>query len=245
MKQTKIFAHRGDSGAYPENTLLAFSQALTLPIDGIELDVHLSKDGQTVIIHDETVDRTTGGTGAVAEMTLSELQRLDASFLWRGTVPVQRVPTLAEYLELVKNCPITTNIELKTDRNPYPGIEECVWEQVCAFHLEDRVLFSSFNAESVQKMRAISGAPCGLLCDWKHPKPIKVIKNMGFQAYHPHYSGVNRLVMWQSGKTGIAVHTYTPNSRQEIAKMLRLGVNMLITNYPARALAQRLEIQGF
>ena len=111
---TKNFAHRGYSGKYPENTLLAFEKALEAGCDGIELDVHLSSDGEVVIIHDELVDRTTDGTGLVGSHTLAQLKTLDASAGFRGVYGRNEIPTLREYFELVKEKDVGTNIELKT-----------------------------------------------------------------------------------------------------------------------------------
>ena len=109
---TKNFAHRGFSGKYPENTLLAFSKAIEEGVDGIENDVHLTKDGVLVVMHDELVDRTTNGKGYIKDKTYEELAQLDASYIFKEYGP-QKVPTLREYLELVKDTDIITNIELK------------------------------------------------------------------------------------------------------------------------------------
>ena len=93
----KVFAHRGFSGKYPENTMLAFEKAVEAGADGIELDVHLSADGELVIIHDELVDRTTDGTGLVGSKTLAELKALDASAGFKGVYGKNEIPTLREY----------------------------------------------------------------------------------------------------------------------------------------------------
>ena len=123
---TKNFAHRGFSGKYPENTMLAFEKAIEAGADGIENDVHLTKDGVPVIIHDELVDRTTNGKGYVKDYTYEELSKLDASYIF-PEYGVLHIPTLREYMELVKDKDIITNIELKTGVFEYPGIEEKVY----------------------------------------------------------------------------------------------------------------------
>ena len=120
----KNFAHRGFSGKYPENTLLAFQKALDEGVDGIELDVQLTSDGEVVIIHDEKVDRTTDGEGLVVSYTLEQLKKLDASYIYKGEMGFNPIPTLREYFELVKDSPIVTNIELKTGINEYPGLPD-------------------------------------------------------------------------------------------------------------------------
>ncbi len=118
---TKNFAHRGFSGKYPENTMLAFRKAVEEGVDGIELDVQLTKDGEVVIIHDETIDRTTDGKGLVVSYTYDELRKFDASFKFRGQCGFNPIPTLREYFELVKDKNLVTNIELKTGLNEYFG----------------------------------------------------------------------------------------------------------------------------
>ena len=123
INMTKNFAHRGFSGKYPENTLLAFSKAIEEGVDGIENDVHLTKDGVLVVMHDELVDRTTNGKGYIKDKTYEELSQLDASYIFKEYGP-QKVPTLREYLELVKDTDIITNIELKTGVFEYTGIEQ-------------------------------------------------------------------------------------------------------------------------
>ena len=127
INMTKNFAHRGFSGKYPENTLLAFSKAIEEGVDGIENDVHLTKDGVLVVMHDELVDRTTNGKGYIKDKTYEELAQLDASYIFKEYGP-QKVPTLREYLELVKDTDIITNIELKTGVFEYTGIEQKVYD---------------------------------------------------------------------------------------------------------------------
>ena len=109
-----VLGHRGASGYAPENTLEAFKLAMDMGADGFELDVHLSKDGELVVIHDETVDRTTDGTGFVGEMTLAQLKALDA---WNHKEGYQgaRIPTLAEVYDLIRDTDHIVNVEIKTD----------------------------------------------------------------------------------------------------------------------------------
>ena len=123
MKQIKIYAHRGASAYAPENTLPAFQAAMEQGADGIELDVHLSRDGELVVIHDEELDRTTNGTGLVKDHTLAELKKLCADNGMSGYGDV-RIPTLQEVLELVKPSGMLVNIELKTGILWYEGIEK-------------------------------------------------------------------------------------------------------------------------
>ena len=141
----KVFGHRGYSGMYPENTMLSFQKAADTGCYGIELDVQLTKDGQLVVIHDETIDRTTDGTGAVVDYTFEELRRFDASAIKGGTHGFQPIPSFEEYCEWVKDRDLVTNIEIKSGVYYYEDIEEKTVEMVRRFGLTDRVLFSSFN----------------------------------------------------------------------------------------------------
>ena len=139
---TKIFAHRGASAYAPENTLEAFSMAMEQGADGIELDVQLTKDGEAVVIHDETIDRVSDGKGYVKDYTLKELKAFSFNNhmeTYAGT----RIPTLQEVLELVKPGEMKVNIELKTGIFWYPDIEEKVLEIVTKNEMESRVIYSS------------------------------------------------------------------------------------------------------
>ena len=99
---TKIFAHRGSKGTHPENTLTSFKEAVRVGSDGIELDVHLTKDGHLVVIHDETVDRTTNGTGEIRNLTLAKIKAMDAGSWFHNTYAGEKIPTLEEVLLLLK-----------------------------------------------------------------------------------------------------------------------------------------------
>ena len=118
-----IYGHRGASAHAPENTLEAFALSMEMGAEGFELDVHMSKDGELVVIHDETVDRTTDGTGFVRNLTLQQLKELDASASMEGFKNC-RIPTLREVFTLVQDTNHIVNVEIKTDECDYPGIEE-------------------------------------------------------------------------------------------------------------------------
>ena len=114
------YAHRGFSGKYPENTMLAFEKAVEAGCEGIELDVHFSKDQELVIIHDEKVDRTSDGNGYVKDFTYEELKKISFSYKFAEEIGFQKIPTLKEYFEFVKDKDLITNIELKTGVFEYP-----------------------------------------------------------------------------------------------------------------------------
>lgn len=238
---TKVVCHRGYSGKYPENTLLAFQKAVESGAEGIELDVQLTRDGEVVVIHDERVDRTTDGTGFVADFTLSELKKLDAGSSWRGQLEPQRIPTLEEYFQLVKDVPVFTNIELKTSQNPYPGIEEKVWHLIEKFGLQNKVMFSSFCYHSLQNMQKYTSNLCGYLCGEWAADNLEHVRRLGLGAYHPWYGDLTRNVVEKAKAMGLEVNVYTPNSPRVLKRLIRWDVTSVITNFPELALRLRNE----
>lgn len=161
----KIWAHRGCSQRYPENTLVAFEKAARLQgLAGIELDIQLTKDGEMVVFHDERVDRTTDGTGYVREYTLAQLKKLKID---AGNRPYQSVPTMEEVFELLAGklrTGLKLNIELKNSIVPYDGMEEKIVELVHKWGIESAVVYSTFYAKSLKKIRAFDAdAELGIL----------------------------------------------------------------------------------
>lgn len=229
----KNFAHRGFSGKYPENTLLAFEKAIELGVDGIELDVHLSKDNEMVIIHDENVSRTTNGEGFIKDLTYEEISKLDASYIYTGQYGFNKIPTLREYFELVKDKDVITNIELKTNIFEYPGIEQKVWELIQEYHLESKVIISSFNHFSVMRMRKI--APMleyGLLSETWLIDAGNYVNNLGIKYYHPIFRNLTDEIVKEIHQYGIKINTYTVNTEEDIKDMISKDINIVISNFP-------------
>ena len=230
---TKNFAHRGFSGKYPENTMLAFKKAIEAGVDGIELDVQLTKDGEIVIIHDETIDRTTDGKGLVADYSYEELCSFDASFIYHGQMGFNKIPTLREYLELVKDKNIITNIELKTGIIEYLGIEEKVWNLIQEYKVEDKVIISSFNHYSVLCMKNIApNLKYGPLSETWLINAGKYTHELGIQCYHPvHYNLVPEVID-EIKKYGIEINTYTVNKEKDMRYLIEKGIDIIIGNFP-------------
>ncbi|MBR2836033.1 MAG: glycerophosphodiester phosphodiesterase [Coriobacteriales bacterium] len=230
----KIFAHRGYSGKYPENTMLAFKKAYESGAYGIELDVQETLDGEIVIIHDETLDRTTTGSGYVKDHTLSELLQLEASAAMHEEYPGMRIPTLKEYCEWVSTTPLVTNIELKTSIIYYKNIEEKVAEMIKEYGLEDRVIFSSFNHLSVVKMKQLlPECPAGALVeliDLANAGPY--CKNLGFEYYHPDVDLLSKETVENCKENGISINVWTVNDIKVFNKMQEWNIDGVITNYP-------------
>ncbi len=242
----KNIAHRGFSGKYPENTMLAFEKAIEAGCDGIELDVQLSKDGIPVIVHDERLARTTGESGYVWDYTLDELKKMNAAANF-GTKGLRKkesleIPTLEEYLALVKGKKdFLTNIELKTGVNPYAGIEEKVLELLHSYHMKKKVLISSFNHYSIKYMKQLDlKIKCGLLESSRIVGMAKYAKRLKANALHPFYPTVTVSYMAKAKAHGLDVNVWTVDEPEEMQNMLKLGVNGIITNYPDR-LKQEIE----
>lgn len=237
---TLIFAHRGYRAKYPENTMLAFKEAAEAGADGIELDVHMTKDKEIVVIHDETLDRTTNGKGYVKDYTLKELKELDASIPKKRLFRSEEIPTLVEVLEWMKTNDLLLNIELKNDRIQYEGLEDKVIELVRFFQMEDRVILSSFNHYSLvychKKAPEIEIAALisqGLYEPWKYTKGISA------KAMHPHYLLAQKQIVEASQRANIAVRPYTVNDEQLLEKMFSYNCDGVITDEVERALDVR------
>lgn len=230
---TKNFAHRGFSGKYPENTMLAFEKAVEIGADGIELDVQLTKDGEIVIIHDETIDRTTDGTGEVVSYTYDELKKFDASFKFKGQMGFNKIPTLREYFEFVKDKNIITNVELKTGVNEYHGIEQKVWDLIQEYNLEEKVIISSFNHYSVLRMKKIApNLKYGLLSETWIIDAGKYTKNLNVECYHPHFANLTKEIVEEIKSHGIEINTWTVNNENEIRDLISKGIDIVIGNFP-------------
>ncbi len=232
---SKIFAHRGFSGKYPENTMLAFQKAVEIGVDGIELDVHLTKDNELVIIHDEDIRRTCDGEGLVKDMTLEELRRFDASATFRGVYGFCGIPTLREYFELVKDTDIITNIELKTGVYEYPTIEKRTVELIKEFGLEEKIIFSSFNHFTVKRCEEIAPEiKRGFLTgDWIYDFG-KYTKERNVQCCHPWHITLSQAVVDEMHAQGREINTWTVNEYEDIERLAAMGVDSLIGNFPDR-----------
>ena len=240
----KIFAHRGYSGKYPENTMIAFKKALECGVDGIELDVQLTKDGEVVIIHDETIDRTTTGKGFVVDYTYEELEKFDASFKFKD-LGFNKIPTLREYFQLVKDYDIVTNVELKTGINEYLGIEEKVWELIKEYNLKEKVIISSFNHFSVMRMKKIAPQlKYGFLSEDWIIDAGKYTHSHGVQCYHPRFNNLVPDVIKELKKYNLEINTWTVNLEEDMRYLYSNNIDVIITNYPELAQEIKKEYQG-
>lgn len=241
----KLWAHRGCSQRYPENTLLAFEKAAALEnLTGIELDIQLTKDGEIVVIHDERVDRTTEGLGFVSDYTLSQLKKLH---IYADDNPTQSVPTMAEVLDLLETrmkSGLKLNIELKNSVLPYDGMEEKIVEMVHKRGLEDKVVYSSFSAKSVEKIKKIclGGGETAILDNKVSDCLYKLQGGCGADALHPYWRCIDLPRHMLEGYTVRAYfsgHLYPEKptgTRLDFAPLAAQGITDLILNEPERYL---------
>jgi len=234
-----IYAHRGASAYAPENTLEAFRLAMEMGADGIELDVHLTKDGELAVIHDEALDRTTNGTGQVKDFTMAQLKELDASN-GKAAYPGAKIPTLGEVYDLVRDSGMTVNVELKTDANFYPGIEAACLKLEREKGMTGRVIYSSFNHYTIANLRALDkDARLGLLYMSGLYEPWNYAKQVTAQYIHP-FDASMLLPGLAEGclENGIGINAWTIDDPGMMELCLEKGAN-IITNVPDTAISLR------
>lgn len=243
---TKIIGHRGSKGTVPENTLIAFEEALAVGSDGIELDVHLSADGELVVIHDETVDRTTNGRGFVKDLTVNELQMLDAGSWFHPRFSGVKIPTLADTLAFLREKKFrgTLNIELKTDILAYEGIEQKVLALVDSYTPTFQVVYSSFHYPTIERLLSLdNNVDFALLFSEKGREQKYLSNGKSVPAWHPNRKLVRRLIQAKDDQMPL-LRVWTVNRTIEISALLKQGVDSIITDYPEKALRLRKMLQG-
>lgn len=241
----KIYAHRGNKSEYPENSLAAFQSAVELGVEGIELDVHLSKDNEMVVIHDETLDRTTNKSGEVQTLTLAELKQANLLNV-DGSVSEELLPTLAEVLNLLDELTFTgdLNIELKTDQNEYQGIEKRVKELIESKPRNYTIIYSSFNWHTINRMKKLE--PQGELA-LLFAQPLMtyqyLIPEIAPHGLHIDFRLVAQLESAYQGD--LPLRLWTVNDLADIRNWLlneERNIEVIMTDYPRQALALRSEL---
>ena len=205
--KSKVWAHRGASAYAPENTLEAFRLGAEQGADGVELDVQLSKDGQLVVIHDETIDRVSDGHGYVRDYSLEELKK----FVFNKTHPEYadaRIPTLGEVYDLLKPLGLEINVEIKTGIYFYPGIEEKLYLLEKEKGMQGKIIYSSFNHYSVMKMRG---------ADALHP----VLYNLQYDGF-----------LEACREKNLLLHVWTVDDEKYMKLLVKEGIDAIITNKP-------------
>ncbi|RXT14919.1 glycerophosphodiester phosphodiesterase [Ammoniphilus sp. CFH 90114] len=232
----KIFAHRGASHIYPENTMPAFKEAIRRGAHGLELDVQLSKDGHPVVIHDESLNRTTNGTGLVKHSTLKELKELSAGAWFHPRYSHLRIPTLDEVLLRARTSPILLNIEMKNLLIRSENLEEAIIQLVLKYDLLDRVILSSFNPQSIERAKQLHRQiTTGFLYFGRLEEPWKMARELGAEYIHPPINIITTEYVHQCWLHGLQVCPYGANLPDDISLAFQCRVDGIITMYPEKA----------
>lgn len=255
-KKFDIIAHRGASGIAPENTMAAFKAAIDMGVDMVELDVRNTFDEQIVVFHDETLDRTTNGTGYVHDMTLEEIKKLDAGSWFDPKFSDEKVPTLKEVLDMVNGrCKVLIEIK-KLDHPHYDDIAEKLVELI---KLEkngyDWIILQSYEQEYIDaahkydadvqtKKLLIGEESTPMLAYYTESRLLlgRAKLDDRLTAINPEYTTLSTRRVFRMHAGGFKVNTYLINNREDMVKMLNMGVDGIITDYPELLLQIRKEI---
>ena len=242
--KTLVWAHRGASAYAPENTLEAFQLAIDMHAEGIELDVHLSRDGELMVGHDETVDRCSNGIGMIKNMTVAQLKELDFGVHFPAYAGA-KMPTLEEVYKLMKPTGMMINVEIKSLPNIYEGIEKKLDDLATAMGMQDQIIYSSFDHYTLVEMRRLNPkVPLGILYFHAEYEPWKYAASIGVNALHPVYFSLLRPIVAGCEAAGITIHPWTVDKEDHLKWMYELGVEAVITNKPDLALKVRQQVQG-
>ena len=226
------FAHRGASSDYPENTILSIKEGMKARAKTLEIDIHKSKDNKLVVIHDEDIERTFMGRGLVKDFTLAELKAFkNRKKLFRDNDECC-IPTLEEVLDLIKDKEILLNIELKTDIIQYANIEEDVVNLINEYKVEEKIILSSFNHESIKKVKAISKIKTGILYEKPINNVVEYAKSLGVDYIHPDLRLVNEELIKEAHKNNLKINIFTVNNPVHMRLLIDNKVDGAFTDYP-------------
>jgi glycerophosphoryl diester phosphodiesterase len=234
---TQIFAHRGSKGNRPENTLAAFAEAVRVGSDGIELDVHLTRDKQLVVIHDESLERTTNGAGLVRNMTFEEIQHYSAGAWFAAQYENEKVPLLSQVLDLLVAMSFTgaLNIEIKTDKFHYPGIEKMTSELLTSQDFPFSHLYCSFNLKSLQILSELeAGADLCFLLANSDKKIQQGLATDFITHLHPRLDWLQKNID-KLDQLGKPLRPWTLNDDADIHLAFDHHLSGFMTDYPEHA----------
>jgi len=233
-----IFGHRGACALAPENTIASFKLAVEHGADFIELDAKLSSDGEVMVIHDQTVDRTTNGTGRVNQLTCAQLKALDAGSKFDKKFAGEKIPTLEEVFNTVGQQ-IFINVELTNYASKNDDLVQKVVALVKANKMEDRVLFSSFLPRNLVKAHELlPQAPVAILCLEAIPGILSrsfAMMKISPKIIHPFLLDVNGRTVKKEHERGRRVHVWTVNADSDLRRMIKVGVDGIFTDDPMKA----------
>ncbi|MCY3976508.1 MAG: glycerophosphodiester phosphodiesterase [Chloroflexi bacterium] len=232
--ETLIFGHRGAMARAPMNTMASFELAMQQGADGIELDVHLSRDGQLVVIHDDSVDATSDGQGKVADMTLDQLKRLDAGAWYSDEFAGQRIPTLDEVFDAFGDG-MFINVEIKSSRETVDRLEKRLAECLRRHNMRERVIVSCFDPVILRRVKQMMPLVLmGFLYAPAMPAAHNLLlKEFRHEARHPLHVMVDEGYMKWARAQDYYVNVWTVNDPERARQLKRLGVNTIMTDDPA------------
>ena len=244
IKRPWVVAHRGYRGSYPENTLVAFEAAIGVNADMIELDVSLTRDRIPVVIHDNTLDRTTNGSGPVSEHTLAELKELDAGSWFSAKFSGEVIPTLEELLMSVKGR-ITVNIEIKPESFESPAVPDGIESQICEMveklEMVDSVLISSFEHSFFSRIqrwyRNQSKSTLPNIAPLQEVPlseelALGLCSRQGAYSFHPDENFVTPSLIETLKTDGFRIFPYTINKEKRMEQLIQWGVTGIISDEP-------------
>lgn len=224
-----VGGHRGNPAEHPENTLASFRSAIELGVDMIECDVHLSADGELVVVHDHTLDRTTDGTGLVVQHTLAELRRLDAG-------AGERMPVLSEVCDLARDR-VGLCVEIKQIPIPYPGLEERLVACLDALGMLDQTAVISFHHGAVKRLKELEPRLAVGIIEGARPiDPAALMRSAGADIYSPHYGAMDPELVEQIHAAGGVVGVWTVDDAAAVAWCQACRPDSVFTNRPREIL---------
>ena len=240
--QVNVVAHRGASGTFPENTLSAFREAVRLGVESIEFDVHLSGDDELIVIHDNSVDRTTDGSGKIGDLTLEEIKRFDAGVKFHSRFSGERVPTLSETLDIMP-----ANIRLNIHVKAYPDIRDVLTEKVISEIVGRDILDNSFftsDAETVKLVKRTN--PDIAICNLSGQDGDKYVdfsRDLGSYIIQPNRSITTIELVEKAHKNNMEVNVFYADEERDIIALMEMGVDGILTNFPERLKALQEQIR--
>jgi len=232
-----LVAHRGFKAKYPENTMTAFKAGVDAGAQMVELDVHLTRDHELVVIHDDTLDRTTNGEGPVDEYTLTELKRLDAGHWFHPRFAGEQIPTLREVLRQLSHR-VLINIEVKSDieqNTPVSGvIEEKLLDLLKRGDVFSAVLISSFDPRVIENIKQTNNllAVAYISETTEGEQMVNFCRGLNVFSFHPNFLSVDKTGVEQMHEAGIHVFPYNVNSKLDFQRLIDTGADGLITDEP-------------
>jgi glycerophosphoryl diester phosphodiesterase len=232
--KTLVIGHRGAYGYAPENTMVSFEKGLQCRADLLELDIHLSLDGEIIVIHDSEVDRTTDGTGPIERMTLAQIKKLDAGVKFNQKFKGERVPTLREVLDWSKDK-IPIAIEVKGNPFPTPGIEHKLIKMLREYNLISETMVISFHHECMKRFKQTEPAlATGLLLMGELIDPLQALKSCNANSWRPGWQYWTQDKVEAIQKSGATASTWNADIESVMDQIVPMGLASIGSNFPDR-----------